>query len=52
MRIGDFQRLIRISECPLNYTQWKEAWLKRRTDKFFGVSEDDAKLIVSGLKSK
>jgi hypothetical protein len=34
------------------YDQWKEGWLKRRTDKFFGVSEDDAKKIVEGLKSK
>jgi len=35
-----------------NYTQWKEGWLKRRTDKFFGVSEDDAKAINAGLKGK
>ena len=35
-----------------NYTQWKEGWLKRRTDKFFGVSEDDVKAINAGLKRK
>jgi hypothetical protein len=35
-----------------NYVQWKTGWLKYRTDKFFGVSEDDAKKIVSGLKNK
>ena len=35
-----------------NYVQWKEGWLKYRTDKFFGVSEDDAKKIISGLKNK
>lgn len=35
-----------------NYTQWKEGWLKHRTDKFFGVTEDNAKKIVAGLKSK
>ena len=29
-----------------------EGWLKRRTDKFFGVSETDAKKIVEGLKGK
>ena len=34
------------------YAQWKEGWLKHRTDKFFGVSEDDAKRIVAGLKTK
>jgi hypothetical protein len=27
-----------------NYTQWKEGWLKWRTDKFFFVSESDAAL--------
>lgn len=33
---------------------WKndEGWLKRRTDKFFCVSEDDAKKILAGLKGK
>jgi len=35
-----------------NYTQWKEGWLKHRTDKFFGVSEEDAKKIVEGLRKK
>jgi len=35
-----------------NYAQWKEGWLKYRTDKFFGVSESDAKAIVAGLKRK
>jgi hypothetical protein len=35
-----------------NYAQWKEGWLKHRTDKFFGVSEDNAKKIAAGLKSK
>ena len=35
-----------------NYIQWKEGWLKHRTDKLFGVSEEDAKAIVAGLKSK
>jgi hypothetical protein len=29
-----------------------EGWLKRRTDKFFGVSEADAKKIVEGLRKK
>jgi hypothetical protein len=35
-----------------NYARWKEGWLKRRTDKFFGVSEGNAKKIVAGLKSQ
>jgi hypothetical protein len=34
------------------YAEWKEGWLKHRTDKFFGVSEDDAKQIIDGLKKK
>ncbi len=34
-----------------NYVQWKEGWLKHRTDKIAGVSKDDAKKIVAGLKS-
>lgn len=33
-----------------NYAQWKEGWLKHRTDKVMGVSESDAKKIVAGLK--
>jgi hypothetical protein len=35
-----------------NYAQWKEGWLKHRRDKIFGVSEEDAKKIMAGLKSK
>jgi hypothetical protein len=35
-----------------SYAEWKEGWLKRRTDKIFGVSEEDAKAIVAGLKVK
>ena len=29
--------------------QWREGWLKRRTDKIVGVSEDDAQKIIPGL---
>ena len=35
-----------------NYAQWKEGWLKRRTDKIFVQSEQDAEKIMAGLKSK
>jgi hypothetical protein len=35
-----------------NYAQWKEGWLKHRTDKCFGMSEDNATKIFAGLKSK
>ena len=33
-----------------SYSEWRAGWLKHRTDKFFGVSEEDAKKIVEGLK--
>jgi hypothetical protein len=32
-----------------NYAQWKERWLKSRTDKLMAESEQDAKKIVAGL---
>ena len=35
-----------------NYIQWKQGWLKHRTDKVFGVSEKNAEAIVAGLKTK
>ena len=35
-----------------NYVQWKEGWLMRRTDKFFGVSEAEANAITASLKRK
>ena len=35
-----------------SYSEWREGWLKHRTDKFFGVSETDAHEILVGLKSK
>jgi hypothetical protein len=35
-----------------SYAEWKAGWLKRRTDKIFGVREEDAKAIVAGLEIK
>lgn len=35
-----------------NYAQWKEGWLKRPRDKFFGVSEADARKIAAGLRKQ
>jgi hypothetical protein len=37
---------------PSAYERWKEGWLKWRTFKFYGVSEAEAKAIVTGLKGK
>ena len=35
-----------------NHAQWREGWLKRRTDKIVGVSKEDAEKIMAGLKSQ
>src|SRR6266568_6594749 len=29
-----------------NYIQWKQGWLERRTDKFFGMSEEDRRRLL------
>jgi hypothetical protein len=41
-----------VPPASTNYTQWKEGWLKRRTDKAYGVGEEEAKAIAAGLKSR
>jgi len=41
-----------IAPHDIAYASWREGWLKTRTDKFFGVSEADAKMIVAGLESR
>jgi hypothetical protein len=40
------------STASTNYVQWKEGWMKYRTDKVVGVSEADARKIVDGLQRK
>ena len=35
-----------------NYTQWKEGWLKHRTDRILLQTEDDEKAIIAGLEGK
>lgn len=50
-QVGSFERrgtIAPLSSRPAGWTE--EGWLKRRTDKFFGVSEDEARKIVEGLK--
>ena len=50
-RVGDFEWQPTLStNKPPNWTE--EGWLKSRTDKFFAVSEEDAKKIVAGLKDE
>jgi hypothetical protein len=52
-QVGSFERRGTIAPLERRPAGWtEEGWLKRRTDKFFGVSEDDAKKIVEGLKMK
>jgi hypothetical protein len=36
----------------LTYAQWKEGWLKRRTDKILGKNKNDAQIITAGLTFK
>jgi hypothetical protein len=55
--IGNFQSqpgIYRFVPMPAftNYAQWKEGWLKHRTDKMFCKNEDDAKAIIAGLEGK
>ncbi len=48
-QVGEFESRPMLSTTTQN---WEEGWLKRRTDKFFGESEGDAKKIIAGLKGK
>ncbi len=50
-QVGDFEfrAVISTNRSP-NWTE--EGWLKSRTDKFFAVSEEDAKKIIAGFKGK
>ncbi len=50
-QVGSFEMRARIYEG--RSPGWtEEGWLKWRTDKFFGVTEEDASKIVAGLKGK
>jgi hypothetical protein len=50
-QVGEFESRPMISTAkPPKWTE--EGWLKSRTDKFFAVSEEDAKKIVAGLTRK
>jgi len=50
-QVGDFECHPTISTNKAsNWTD--EGWLKSRTDKFFAVSEEDAKKIIAGLKGR
>ncbi len=53
-RVGSFESRGIIAPRKSYPPGWvnDEGWLKRKTDKFFGVSEADAKKIVEGLRKK
>jgi hypothetical protein len=52
-QVGAFERRGMIAPLSARPQGWTEAgYLKHRGDKFFGVSEDDAKNIVKGLRKK
>jgi hypothetical protein len=51
--IGSIERRGTIAPLGLKPAGWtEEGWLKRRTEKFFCLSEDAAKKIVEGLTKK
>ena len=50
-QVGDFECHPTLSKNkPSNWAE--EGWLKSRTDKFFAVSEEDAKKIIAGFQGK
>lgn len=53
-RVGSFERRGQIMPRKSYPPGWAsdEGWLKARTDKFIGVSEEDAKAIKAGLRSR
>jgi hypothetical protein len=52
-QVGTFERRGMIGPLSARPSGWtEEGYLKHRGDKFFGVSEDDAKKIADGLKKK
>jgi hypothetical protein len=54
--IGDYEWVGQIAPHSLlppgvaSYSEWRSGWLHHRTDKIVGVSEEDAKKIMAGLK--
>lgn len=50
-QIGGFE--VRTIIWPTKPPGWtEEGWLKRRTDKFFGVSKEDAEKFLAGMEDK
>lgn len=47
--VGGIAPFTSLPGCA-SYSEWRAGWLKHRTDKIYGVSEEDAKKIVEGLK--
>jgi hypothetical protein len=53
LRIGTFEHLVVIPPVKVRPPGWTdEGWLQWRTDKFFAVSEEDARKIITGLKGE
>jgi hypothetical protein len=53
-RIGDFESTGTLTPLKSDPPGWvaDDGWLKTRTDKFCGISEANAKMIIAGLKDK
>ena len=50
-QVGDFECQTTLS--TIKFPNWtEEGWLKSRTEKFFAVTEADAKKIVAGMKAR
>jgi hypothetical protein len=53
---GDFERIGQIALSSVlppgvaSHAEWSQGWLKHRTDKFFSITEEDAKKIMAGLR--
>jgi hypothetical protein len=53
IQVGSFGTRTTLAPLEPRSPGWtEEGWLKRRTNKFFGESEDNAKKIVEGLTKK
>jgi hypothetical protein len=50
--IGSFTTPPSVWNVGTNYSQWKDGWLKHRTDAMFCETEDDQKAIIAGLEDK
>lgn len=51
-RSGHMGRFVPMPPYFHDYAEWRQGWLKRRTDKWVGVTEQEAQMIIAGLKAR